>query len=172
MNLQGRNLFLQVPPQQGDDIRLLQRELVQLGSTLPPDEVAPGTFGRGTRSAIQQFQTKFEAELRANGWPGEAGVVEAVTARFINREIDRLNPPTTEFVVRGRLHHEDGKPIADVAVAAFDRDLRSEQQLGSEVTDADGKYEIRYTSDQFRRAEKASADLTFHLSKGGVALID
>jgi hypothetical protein len=44
-------------------------------------------------------------------------------------------------------------------VQAFDRDLRNEQVLGKAQTDGKGFYEIRYTTDQFARAEKANADL-------------
>ena len=54
---------------------------------------------------------------------------------------------------------EDGSPAADVDVAAFDRDLRSEQLLGQTRTGADGRYEIRYTADAFVRRERAGPDL-------------
>ncbi|NEZ64325.1 hypothetical protein D0962_16250 [Leptolyngbyaceae cyanobacterium CCMR0082] len=44
----------------------------------------------------------------------------------------------------------DGTPVNGVTVRAYDKDLRSEQILGQPVTtDADGNYEITYSSDEF-----------------------
>jgi hypothetical protein len=47
----------------------------------------------------------------------------------------------------------------ELTVKAFDRDMRSGEPLGDAKTDACGYYEIFYTADQFRRAEKGTADL-------------
>ena len=44
-------------------------------------------------------------------------------------------------------------------VVAVDRDLRKEESLGTTVTDAQGRYEILYSHEQFARAEKDRADL-------------
>jgi hypothetical protein len=44
-------------------------------------------------------------------------------------------------------------------VAAFDRDLRSEERLGECPIDAAGRYEIAYTRSQFVRGDKKAADL-------------
>lgn len=64
-----------------------------------------------------------------------------------------------QFVVRGTVRDKDGRPLEGAAVKAFDKDLRSEQLLGEVPTDQNGRYEIRYTRQHFRRAEKQSADL-------------
>src|SRR4029079_15893466 len=53
----------------------------------------------------------------------------------------------------------DDSPVEGVRVLAIDRDLRSEQELGTNQTDNQGLYEIRYSSGQFLKAEKDSADL-------------
>ncbi len=161
MNLQERNLSLQTPPTVGEDVKLLQRELAQLLFNLPADEVGQGVFGPGTRDAVRQFQDRFAAELRASGWPGEIGVVEAITARFINREVGRLQPPgqPTGFIVRGVVRQADARPLSGAIVVAVDQDLRGEEALGQTTTNADGQYEIRYTANQFARAEKGTADL-------------
>lgn len=70
-------------------------------------------------------------------------------------------PPAEKkpFVVRGTVREMNGKLAAEVRVRAFDRDLRSEELLGETKADAKGSYEIRYSPEQFRRAEKGSADL-------------
>jgi hypothetical protein len=76
-------------------------------------------------------------------------------------EIVNLTIPTAKAanVVKGQLVQTDGTPFVKAIVQAHDRDLRSEQLLGRAVTDNTGHYEISYTSSQFARAEKDSADL-------------
>jgi hypothetical protein len=74
--------------------------------------------------------------------------------------------PTDRFVVLGTVRRADGKPLdGTFTVTASDRDVRSEQPLGSSytatVTPETGPftYEIPYSADRFARAEKKSADL-------------
>ena len=56
-------------------------------------------------------------------------------------------------IVSGVIKDEDGKPITGLNIHAFDRDLRSEQLLGSDQTDTRGSYSIHYTAKHFQRAE-------------------
>ena len=63
-------------------------------------------------------------------------------------------------MVFGSIHTETGGPALNATVRAFDRDLRHEQLLREVViTETSGRYEISYTADQFRRAEKKTGDL-------------
>ena len=61
--------------------------------------------------------------------------------------------------------HVDGSPFKGI-VRAFDKDLRREELLGEAVTGSDGRYEIRYLSSRFTRAEKNLADLIVRALKG------
>jgi hypothetical protein len=72
--------------------------------------------------------------------------------------------PVSEFIVRGQVRHADGPAVSGMSVQAFDQDLRSRELLGNGVTDAAGKYLIRYSAQQFQRAEKNSADLVVQVS--------
>jgi hypothetical protein len=87
-------------------------------------------------------------------------------------EIVNLTLPITGKVnvVKGQVVQVDGKPFVKAIVLAHDRDLRSEQLLGRTVTDNTGRYEISYTSSQFARAEKESADLVVRAYKDEKAL--
>ena len=67
--------------------------------------------------------------------------------------------PTQTFMVRGRIQQADATPFVGARVLAFDKDLRHEQTLGEQSTDAEGRYAISYGPHQFRRAEKQQADL-------------
>ena len=61
--------------------------------------------------------------------------------------------------VQGIISMADGFPASGFAVAAFDRDLRSEQELGKAETDPRGSYRISYTLDQIAGLEAGTADL-------------
>ena len=60
--------------------------------------------------------------------------------------------------VHGLVRNGYGELLTDVTVQALDRDLRTEQLLGSTPA-TNGRYEIRYEASQFCRSEKLSADL-------------
>ena len=80
-------------------------------------------------------------------------------------------PDTGTFIVRGQVRWTDGKPFTAAAIQAVDRDLRGEQAIGQTTTDSDGLYQISYTSAQFSRAEKASADLVVRvMSSTGIVV--
>ena len=58
------------------------------------------------------------------------------------------------FVVRGQVL-QGGKPYPGALVRAVDQDRRGENPLGEPtLTDKQGRYEIRYTEEQFRRSTK------------------
>jgi len=61
--------------------------------------------------------------------------------------------------VSGCVRFEDGWPAAGARVAAFDRNLRREQQLGATRTDQEGVYRINYSLKQLLHQERGSAHL-------------
>ena len=150
MELTDRELKLE---DQGEDVRLLQSELADLGLAIPVAERQAAIFGRGTQRVVVAIQRRLG--LKASG------TVDQETAARINRELEGGGgqPPNGDFVVRGRVVHAGGEPLDGAIVRAFDRDLRSEQALGETSTDAGGRYEIRYASDRFAANEEGSADL-------------
>lgn len=144
MNLQGRNLSSGM---QGEDVKLLQSELRQLGYTISDEEFQAGIFKGTTQEAVQTFQKKHEIDA--------TGVVDERTATLINADFDQLN----FYVVKGQIRQANGSVSIGAIVAAYDKDLRSEQLLGQTKIDRNGRYEIKYTAEQFSRQEKKSADL-------------
>jgi len=144
MNQQGRDLFIDM---RGNNVWLLQNQLRQLGSDIPSDEVQEALFGQGTHEVVVGFQEANRLE--------PTGVVDEDTAALINAQVETRRP----MVVRGQVLQPDGSPFSGTLVWAFDKDLRSEELLGEVTTDEAGRYEVTYTAEQFRRAEKDSADL-------------
>src|SRR3954468_16951282 len=68
-------------------------------------------------------------------------------------------PPDVGLAVQGDVRGPDGMLLAKAPVRAVDKDLRSEELLGETATDDKGHYRIEYRRSQFKRVEKASADL-------------
>src|SRR5207245_3417371 len=135
MKLQGRNLSLQTPPLsplQGDDVKLLQSELQQLGFDIPAAEVASQSFGEATFAAVIEFQGK-------NGL-ATTGIVDETTAEKINAVVDTLQPP--RFIVQGQVRRSDGKPIGPTVVRAFAVTSSGESPLGETTTDTASGYKI------------------------------
>jgi receptor-binding and translocation channel-forming TcA subunit of Tc toxin/ABC toxin-like protein/neuraminidase-like protein/putative peptidoglycan binding protein len=152
MQLQGRELGMMTT---GDDVKLLQQELRQLGYSIPDTEASQGFFGQNTQAAVMDFQRKHSLQ--------STGRVDQPTATLINRDTDVLS---LRFSVNGLVRHPDGRPVSGMFVAAFDKDLRDEQRLGNvATTNVEGRYEIKYTAAEFSRAEKKSADLIVRVYK-------
>ena len=122
-------------------------------------ERAGQTYGPATSQLVSTFQQ--EHKLPASG------EVDEPTANVLNAMLNGLgvlDQPTEpaaprSFVVRGHVRQTDGRPFTEGAVQVFDKDLRSEELLGAATLDASGFYEVRYSPEQFRRAEKQAADL-------------
>jgi Tc toxin complex TcA C-terminal TcB-binding domain/Neuraminidase-like domain/Salmonella virulence plasmid 28.1kDa A protein len=129
-------------------------------------EHAQSLYGEATQRLVLYFQ------LQNSLGDNLRGVVEERTAAKMNewlREFGALDGDTV-FIVRGQVRLADGSPFVDALVQAFDRDMRSEQFLGSAPLQ-EGHYEIRYYRSQFVKAEKEQADLVVKvLDAAGVEL--
>ncbi len=62
-------------------------------------------------------------------------------------------------VVGTVVEEESGKPLQGLRVRAFDKDLIFSDDLGDTLTDAQGKFEIRFTEAQFRDFGETTPDL-------------
>ena len=68
--------------------------------------------------------------------------------------------PSYAFRVTGTVaEKETGRPLAKLVVRAFDRDLVFDDKVGFAVTDAQGRFEIRYRSEDFSDLHEARPDL-------------
>jgi hypothetical protein len=61
--------------------------------------------------------------------------------------------------VSGQVRQPDNHPVAGVIVRVFDKEMRTEEQLGETTSDNNGHYHINYSSAQIRRSGKSNADL-------------
>ena len=109
------------------------------------------------RGSVDLIVRAFDSQSRLLA--ASAVIRKAKPIEQVRLVIDDAPPADKSFVVRGTVSDANGKPVAAITVRAFDRDLRSEELLGQTTTGARGAYEIRYSAEQFRRAEKVTADL-------------
>jgi hypothetical protein len=64
------------------------------------------------------------------------------------------------FRVSGTIEEaETGRPLADLIVRAFDRDLISDDRLGFATTDESGRFEIQFARSAFSSGLEAQPDL-------------
>jgi hypothetical protein len=145
-----------IPPRfgdRGDGVRRLQATLRLLGTPVPEEESARGTFGEGTAGALRGWQESVRLE--------PSGLLDEQTderARAVLTEQPRR-------IVLGRVTTPDGRPIEGLAVRAFDANLAGERPIAggdgaaTAVTDAEGRYELVYSTDELGRAGKRGADL-------------
>lgn len=64
-----------------------------------------------------------------------------------------ITVPVERFVVRGKVTDANQKPLANLSVQVFDRDLRHEEFLDKTATDAWGNFRFVLASDKFIRAD-------------------
>ncbi|CAH1073230.1 neuraminidase-like domain-containing protein [Candidatus Nitrotoga sp. 1052] len=104
-------------------------------------ERAEQTYGSATRKLVGIFQES--RQIQADG------AVDEPTANAINaflREaglLDRADAPKS-YIVSGQVRREDGLPLQGVQSRAFHESDRGGIRLGDDVTDAAGRYTIRY----------------------------
>ena len=149
---------------------VLERGVLQPPNMPGGDELArwvgereKAVYGEVTRRFVQLVQIQYWHDVDDR----IIGVVEERTAELLNailKELVPAEPVTNGFVVRGRVTLAGGAPASKVIVRARDRDLRTFQALGEDaVTNADGRYEIRYSGEDFARAEAGGADLVIRV---------
>jgi hypothetical protein len=65
-----------------------------------------------------------------------------------------------DFRVFGTIEEEEtGRPLAELIVRAFDRDLVFDDKVGFATTNADGRFEIRFNREDFRDISESRPDL-------------
>ncbi|HEX7101674.1 MAG TPA: peptidoglycan-binding domain-containing protein, partial [Nitrolancea sp.] len=107
MELQGRDLKIELT---GNDVRLLQRELAQLGFAISADEQGHALFGPTTRDAVLQFQKEHRVDTN--------GIVDAATAKLINSDIAAVS-----FSVTGTVYSPDRAGVGGLQIEIVDKNI-------------------------------------------------
>ncbi|MFJ2256990.1 neuraminidase-like domain-containing protein [Streptomyces sp. NPDC087844] len=168
-HVRGRVISVSGVPYPGLTVRVF----VKSGSSAQEREVGePATTDEDGRYAVS-FQGQGFTEdsatqslCRIKVFSGQERLGDSPYERLeentvIDLTVDR-EPAQKPLRVHGEVRDRAGKPLKQGKVEALDRDLRSEERLGSAQLRS-GTYEIRYSEDQFRRSEKDSADLVLRV---------
>ncbi len=100
MKLHGRDLRIRM---RGEAVKLLHKELRQLGFDIQKDEVARAFFGTRAGEAVNTFQKAHKLEA--------SGIVDERIGALIRRDVDKQKArPPESFVVKRCVVHADGKP--------------------------------------------------------------
>ena len=180
MKRQGRNL---TNGTQGDDVRLLHRELRLLGFRIPASETRQGVFGPKTEAAVRKLQEK--ARLKVTG------VVNRATARAIDEQIGKLPakagskamtqspaaPPPAKaadeqsdsFKVTGTVTSPDRDVIGVLRVEIVRKQAGPDVPLAETTTDARGRYAVDFPASKLP-AEMPKPDLQARISAGTIFL--
>ncbi|HEU4835000.1 MAG TPA: neuraminidase-like domain-containing protein, partial [Pyrinomonadaceae bacterium] len=140
----------------GTGVGDLQDQLVDAGYTIAVKELTDKFFGDTTHDAVVSFQKKLK--LVPNG-------IFDSKARWV---LDDDHEHPKKFIVLGQVFKANGDPSPGLTVKAFDKDLRSEQLLKSDITRDNGEYSLFYHADDFLALDKGSADLVLRVFDGTV----
>src|ERR1043166_7375940 len=143
-----------------DQIGRLQTILAALGFVIEQTEIGEHKAGESTIRAVRRFQ-RDNGLTSDEAWLLDQAAAGRLTQLAAARGLDPGAPSAgaVTFVVDGTVRDRDGVAMANLAVVAFDQELRDRQELGHAVTDGRGQYSIGYALDNLSRAAKGYADL-------------
>lgn len=75
----------------------------------------------------------------------------------------KINNPSPPSLIFGRITDAQNRPMPNLLVYAYDRDMRSEELLGEAITDREGKYEIQWDGSLPDTRGKRTADLVLRV---------
>jgi len=138
----------------GEEIAITEETLRRIGPGFTVEPLGPRAL-KNVKEPIPVFRVTSATDVRVTApraAPGEPAPAPAAAAPA---------PPGAErFVVAGVVRErESGRPLPGLVVRAFDRDLVSDDYLGSATTDGDGRYEVRFTADAFQELFDRHPDL-------------
>ena len=162
MELQGRNLSINMRPPNGDDVALLHRELGQLIEAgkldvqIDQSEISREYFGDTTHQAVIAFQEQHN--LRATG------IVDEPTAEAINAEVDTLSPQS--FHIEGKVSSRLSAGVGGLRVEVVDKAVGDDLRLAAAKTDDGGDYRAAFTNADLKPRGKARPDLQTRVYAG------
>jgi class 3 adenylate cyclase len=143
----------------GEEIAITEETRRRIGAGFRAESLGPKAL-KNVKDPIEVFR------VTAGPAPAEA---EAASVAEVPAEEPQAGgveaaPPATpgpgRFVLSGVVRErESGRPLAGLVVRAFDKDLMSDDYLGSATTDGEGRYEVRFTADAFRDLFERHPDL-------------
>jgi peptidoglycan hydrolase-like protein with peptidoglycan-binding domain len=165
----------------GSDVARIQEQLALHGVEVSAEERKQKFFGPSTRDAVRTFQKTngidpscevcqetakllavnpaLTTTIQPNLGSSATSSNDLITTEALVPASVAVPTESDHFMVHGIVRLSDLTPAPEITIRVFDRDLRTRELIGQTTTNFDGYYEVFYTSDQFSRAEKQTADL-------------
>ncbi|WP_322756069.1 neuraminidase-like domain-containing protein, partial [Frankia sp. Cas3] len=130
---------------------ILERDGLGLAAT-DRSALLAGLRAERHESAYRDVTARLVSLFQERGGLPVTGEVGADTAAALNDELARLgafDPPSEQaqsFIVAGTVTDEDGGPYAGPLIAAYHADEGGPIRLGTDQTDAEGRYTIRFSA--------------------------
>ncbi|GAA3264541.1 neuraminidase-like domain-containing protein [Streptomyces labedae] len=130
---------------EGDEVGRLHEDLGVIGLEIPRDEREAARFGRGTQSAVQQFQREHSLEA--------TGVVDERTAALISRAVHVAGDGGEDaaagetYRVSGLVVSPERGGVAGLDVEIVDRNVGADIMLAQTTTDWRGYYAVTFPAD-------------------------
>jgi hypothetical protein len=168
----------------GKQVADLHEIMLAFGFNVSEKEVNEQFFGESTKKAVKLFQKQYSEELEITGnidditlkkinsilakWKDKDDVDDKDKGNGKGKDKGGSNQPRPDrYRAKGHCYDVNEKPLAKAIVKAYDRDLRSEELLGTTKTNEKGYYEIWYTPAKFSKAEIGTADLVVKIENSG-----
>ncbi len=144
----------------GEEIAITEETRRRSGATFTAESLGPKAL-KNVAAPIEVFRVVGMHESEHDQAP--AVRAPSVQAAPQQRDAKLAREPASEpgrFVVAGVVRElESGRPLAGLVVRGFDKDLLSDDYLGSATTDAEGRYEISFGVEAFRDLFERRPDL-------------
>jgi peptidoglycan hydrolase-like protein with peptidoglycan-binding domain len=126
----------------GAKVGILHAALAALGLAVPEAERSRQYFGAATKAAVVEFQKKHRLK--------PTGAVDEATAAAFNAAPGETATALTAAAAQARAASgrvlRAGLPVKGARVRAFQETEGGAVRLGEDITDAEGRYTIRYDS--------------------------
>ena len=112
------------------------------------------------RNPVVYFKVFHESQLLTGTYADKRWNITEITedVELLVNISDSKNSKSA-YTVSGIIYDAELKPVPNIQVKAFDKDLRSEEYLGEALTGKEGKYSISYRAPAFEKNEYQSADI-------------
>lgn len=147
----------------GVEIAITEETRRRIGAGFRAESLGPKAL-KNVKDPIEVFRVTGGPAAAEAGAAAASVATREPTAQPPQRQAAQpaplADPGPGRFVLSGVVRErESGRPLAGLLVRAFDKDLMSDDYLGSATTDAEGRYEVRFAAEAFQDLFERRPDL-------------
>jgi class 3 adenylate cyclase len=141
----------------GEEIAITENTSSRLGEGFEIEEIGPQAL-KNVPEPVMAYRVMGAPEIGELDAPATSKPAELSTAASLSTE--EFASRKGRFVILGLLTEtETGRPLEHLLVRGFDKDLFFDDSLGEARSDADGRFEIRFTDEFFADVMEKRPDI-------------